>query len=118
MSNTPLPAEEQVQPSLPQQLREQSTYMFPKAADRLMEQAAAEIEKLTAERDQYKQIAELNSETIRLMHAHARESIRKNLREADQASDKHHPDYGTPNWCSKCSPKGIGYCRCEVASNE
>lgn len=29
-----------------------------------------------------------------------------------------HPDKGTPNYCPICSPKNIGYCRCEVASNE
>lgn len=29
-----------------------------------------------------------------------------------------HPDYGTPNWCPVCSPKNLGYCRCEIASNE
>jgi hypothetical protein len=29
-----------------------------------------------------------------------------------------HPDYGTPNYCSVCSPKGLGYCRCEIACNE
>lgn len=28
-----------------------------------------------------------------------------------------HPDYGTPNWCPTCSPKNIGYCRCDPASN-
>lgn len=32
--------------SLPQQLREQSTYLFPKAADTLMSKAADEIERL------------------------------------------------------------------------
>jgi len=31
---------------------------------------------------------------------------------------KLHPDYGTPNWCPTCSPKGLGYCQCEIASNE
>lgn len=29
-----------------------------------------------------------------------------------------HPDWNTPNWCSKCTPMGIGYCRCEIACNE
>lgn len=29
-----------------------------------------------------------------------------------------HPDWGTPNWCSKCSPLNLGYCRCEIACNE
>jgi len=29
-----------------------------------------------------------------------------------------HPDWNTPNWCNKCTPKGIGYCRCEIACNE
>lgn len=29
-----------------------------------------------------------------------------------------HPDYGTPNWCDKCSPKNQGYCSCEIACNE
>lgn len=29
-----------------------------------------------------------------------------------------YPDYGTPNWCSTCTPKGRGYCGCEIASNE
>ena len=33
-------------------------------------------------------------------------------------SGPEHPDFGTPNWCAKCSPLGIGYCRCEIASNE
>jgi len=33
--------------------------------------AIAEIEKLTAERDQYKQIAELNAETIKAMQQHS-----------------------------------------------
>lgn len=23
-----------------------------------------------------------------------------------------------PNYCNKCTPKGYGYCRCEIASNE
>lgn len=29
-----------------------------------------------------------------------------------------HPDWGTPNWCSTCTPAGLGYCRCEIACNE
>ena len=33
--------------------------------------AIAEIEKLTAQRDQYKQIAELNAETIKAMQQHS-----------------------------------------------
>jgi hypothetical protein len=28
------------------------------------------------------------------------------------------PEYGTPNWCEKCSPKRQGYCSCEIACNE
>lgn len=31
---------------------------------------------------------------------------------------RRHPDWDTPNFCSKCSPADIGYCRCEIASNE
>lgn len=31
---------------------------------------------------------------------------------------RRHPDWNTPNFCSKCSPAGIGYCRCEIACNE
>lgn len=29
-----------------------------------------------------------------------------------------HPDWATPNFCAVCTPAGIGYCRCERASNE
>lgn len=28
-----------------------------------------------------------------------------------------HPDWGTPNYCNTCSPKGDS-CRCEIACNE
>jgi hypothetical protein len=28
------------------------------------------------------------------------------------------PEYGTPNFCDRCSPKRQGYCSCEIASNE
>jgi hypothetical protein len=31
---------------------------------------------------------------------------------------RRHSDWGTPNFCSKCSPAGLGYCRCEIACNE
>lgn len=31
---------------------------------------------------------------------------------------RRHPDWNTPNFCSKCSPAGLGYCRCEIACNE
>ena len=31
---------------------------------------------------------------------------------------RRHPDWDTPNFCSKCSPAGLGYCRCEIACNE
>lgn len=31
---------------------------------------------------------------------------------------RRHPDWDTPNFCSKCSPAGFGYCRCEIACNE
>lgn len=36
----------------------------------------------------------------------------------DRITWSSHPDWNTPNWCSKCSPADIGYCRCEIASNE
>lgn len=31
---------------------------------------------------------------------------------------RRHPDWNTPNFCSKCSPAELGYCRCEIACNE
>lgn len=31
---------------------------------------------------------------------------------------RRHPDWDTPNFCTKCSPAGFGYCRCEIACNE
>jgi hypothetical protein len=30
---------------------------------------------------------------------------------------RRHPDWNTPNFCSKCSP-ALSYCRCEIACNE
>lgn len=36
----------------------------------------------------------------------------------DRVTWSSYPDWGTPNWCPKCSPADIGYCRCEIASNE
>ena len=36
----------------------------------------------------------------------------------EEQANRLHPDYGTPNWCHICSPKGLGYCRCEIACNE
>ena len=30
---------------------------------------------------------------------------------------RRHPDWDTPNFCSKCSP-ALSYCRCEIACNE
>jgi hypothetical protein len=36
----------------------------------------------------------------------------------ERMAHENHPDYGTPNWCPVCSPAGVGYCRCEIASNE
>ena len=31
---------------------------------------------------------------------------------------RRHPDWDTPNFCSKCSPAGSGCCYCEIACNE
>lgn len=31
---------------------------------------------------------------------------------------RRHPDWDTPNFCTKCSPADFGYCRCEIACNE
>ena len=43
---------------------------------------------------------------------------RDELRRQVAYLSRFHPSYGTPNWCSKCTPKGLGYCRCDIASNE
>jgi hypothetical protein len=42
------------------------------------------------------------------------------LRELQERRSADHapPPVRDPNWCPICTPKGLGYCRCSVASNE
>lgn len=58
----------------------------------------------------YKAQADLNAQTV----------IRQanEIRRLEGVIARYLPDYGTPNWCPKCSPKNLGYCQCEIASNE
>lgn len=37
---------------------------------------------------------------------------------ACETCQREHPDWNTPNWCPKCSPKNQGYCSCELAAND
>lgn len=44
--------------------------------------------------------------------------VRRRQLELFAVDPSSHPDWNTPNWCPRCSPKNQGYCSCEIACNE
>lgn len=54
----------------------------------------------------------MNTEEMNALEVHLfKQRMKEQAKQAEQAANEH-----TPNECPKC--KGLGYCRCEIASNE